>query len=307
MKWKKLTHFFLGEAKNLFIPHPKTHEKAHLLSWHFLAIYVLLFMLLRVSFDLANIYQPGVLGINSNIGTQQIIEDTNKERQKQNLPLLRENKALSQAAYLKAQNMFEENYWAHFSPSGKDPWGFILGSGYKFSYAGENLAKNFYNSSDVVSAWMDSPTHRDNILNSNYQDIGIAVVEGTLGGQKTTLVVQMFGKTYEAVAAIPPPAEINLGGQKITLQPEEVAEQRPLLVASSYKQNTSIPATFDPFNITRYVGVSLISFIVLLLVLDFIILKRRGVFKISSHHFAHLSFLGLSGTSLFLAKVGEIL
>lgn len=294
---KKFTHFF--------IPHPDTHQKAHLLSWHFLAIYVLLFTLLRVSFDLVNIYQPGILGINSNIGTQQIIEDTNKVRQKQNLPLLKENKALSQAAYLKAQNMFEENYWAHFSPSGKDPWGFILGSGYKFSYAGENLAKNFYNSSDVVKAWMESPTHRDNILNSNYQDIGIAVVEGNLGGQKTTLVVQMFGGPYAAVAVAG--AEVNLGGQKVTIEPEEVTKPRILLVASSIKQNISVPSTFDPFNITRFAGVSLISFIALLLVLDFIILKRRGVFRLSSHHFAHLSFLGLSGTSLFMTKVGEIL
>lgn len=290
----------------LFLPHPDTHQKAHLLSWHFLAIYILLFLLLRVGLDLVNIYQPGVLGINANINVEKIIEETNNERKKQKLDLLHENQALSQAAYLKAQNMFAENYWAHFAPSGKDPWSFILGSGYKFSYAGENLAKNFYNSSEVVTAWMNSPTHRDNILNSNYQDIGIAVVEGTLNGQKTTLVVQMFGAPYQAIASLPS-VEVNLGGQKVALESEEIIKERPLLVAGSIKQNLPTPAVFDPFSITKVAGVSLILFITFLLTVDFIVLKKRGVFRLSSHHLAHLSFLGLSGASLFITKAGEIL
>lgn len=66
--------------------------------------------------------------------------------------------------------MFDENYWAHFAPSGKSPWDFILGSGYKFTFAGENLAKNFYNSQDVMNAWMASKVgHKENLLNSKYQ------------------------------------------------------------------------------------------------------------------------------------------
>src|SRR3989344_6111174 len=144
----------------LFIPHPQTHQKAHLLSWHFLVIYILLFMFLKVGLDLVGIYKPGVLGVDSNITATQIIEDTNIERAKNNLPSLIENQALSNAAKLKAQNMFAENYWAHFSPSGKDPWEFMLNSGYKFSFAGENLARNFASADDVVKAWMNSPSHK---------------------------------------------------------------------------------------------------------------------------------------------------
>lgn len=253
--------------------------------------------------DVVSVYRPGVLGVSSSITVSQVIEDTNKERQKVGLPLLAENPALSDAARAKAQNMFAENYWAHFSPSGKDPWGFILSSGYKFSYAGENLARNFYNSEDVVVAWMKSPSHRDNILNSRYEDIGIAVVDGVLNGQKTTLVVQMFGRSYEPTV---PVAEVKAGGEKVTLKPENLKQTQPPLVAGSAIQNVK-PPLFDPYMLTKAGGISIMFLIAFLLILDFIILKKRGVFRFSSHHVAHLSLLTLGGASMLLSKVGEIL
>lgn len=296
MQWRKLSH--------LFIPHPDTHKKAHLLSWHFLIIYILLFMFLKVGIDLVGIYKPGILGVDSNITTLQIIEDTNRERAKNNLPPLVENLALSNAARLKAQNMFAENYWAHFSPSGKDPWGFMLSSGYKFSFAGENLARNFSNANDVVVAWMNSPSHRENIVNSKYQDIGVAVVEGNLGGQKTVVVVQMFGKPYNAVATAP---EINVGDQKIAIPESEITQDRPMVLAESTLKNNLNTKTINPFSIMKIFGMSIVSFIALLILLDFIILRRRGVFRFSSHHLAHLSFLGLTEVSILLTKTGEIL
>lgn len=282
-----------------FIPHRQTHEKAKLLSWHFLFIYFLLFALLRVSFDLIGIYRPGVLGTSSSITVEKIIEETNIERQKSGLSPLRANPALSQAAGEKAANMFAENYWAHYSPSGKDPWGFIKGAGYKFTHAGENLAKNFSVSEDVVVAWMNSPTHRENILNPNYQEIGIAVEDGVLQGQKTTLVVQMFGKPVEAVALAPPAkAEVPL-----------MPKSNSLSVAGSSMTNLSLAAQplLDPFAVTKTAGLFMIFVIAVLLTLDFVILRRRGVFRFSSHHFAHLSFMAVAGTSLFLSKAGEIL
>lgn len=299
MDFKNLRHYF--------IPHPKTHQKAHLLHWHYLIIYILLFVLLRVGFDLVNIYNPGVLGINSDITVAKIIEDTNQERTKAGLSPVIENSALDAAAALKAKNMFEENYWAHYSPSGKNPWEFISGAGYKFSYAGENLARNFSNSDDVVKAWMASPSHRENIMNAKYEEIGIAVVDGTLNGQKTTLVVQMFGRPYNAVAAAPS-ADVNLGGQKVSVPVASLEIGRQPLVAGTTAQKVldTVP-TIDPFSIIRVVSIAFISFIALLIALDFIILKRRGVFRLSSHHIAHLSFLAIVGAGLVLGKVGEIL
>lgn len=292
----------INKLLHLFIPHPQTHEKAHLLRWHSLLVYILLFLLLRSGFELLNVYKPGVLGVNSNLNAQAIIEDTNRERAKNGLPPVVENSALDQAALAKAKNMFEEDYWAHFSPSGKDPWGFILSSGYKFSYAGENLARNFYNSQDVVTAWMNSPSHRDNILNSRYEEIGIAVVDGVLKGQKTTLVVQMFGKSYQPIAA----PQVNIDGQKIAVKPEEVTAPRSLVLSVAAPPKVD-PAVVDPYQVTKLVGGLLMGLVGLLIALDYVLLKRRGVFRLSSHHLAHLSFLALGSLSLLWGKIGEIL
>lgn len=293
--FKNISYFFL--------PHPETHQKAKLLSWNFLVIYILIFILVRVGLDLVSTYKPGVLGINTNLSVDRIIEDTNIERQKTGLAPLAFNADLSQAAELKAQNMFAENYWAHFSPSGKDPWGFITGAGYKFSYAGENLARNFSSADDVVKAWMASPSHRENIMNSKYQDIGIAVEEGVLQGQKTTLVVQEFGRPYEAIAAKP---EVDLGGQKLVVEPEKPTADRLVMAAGT--QNPAVKdALIDPSTVIKTAGITLFALISILLLLDFIVLKRRGVFRLSSEHFAHLSFLALASASVILVKAGEIL
>lgn len=248
------------------------------------------------------------MGTTSQITAEKIIEDTNIERQKAGLSPLVANAALSQAAGEKATNMFAENYWAHYSPSGKDPWGFIKSAGYKFTYAGENLARNFADSEGVVVAWMNSPTHRENILNSNYQEIGIAVEDGILQGQQTTLVVQMFGKPTQAIAVAPPQTDLRGVDVKVEV-PLLLPQSQPLSVAGSALsgQILSSQPLLDPFATTRTAGFALIIMISTLLIVDFVVIKRRGVFRFSSHHLAHLSFMAVVGTSLFLSKAGEIL
>lgn len=306
--------------KSYFLPHPETHKKAHLLSWHFLLIYLLLFMFLRVGLDLVSIYRPGVLGVASNINVQRIIEETNKERQQKGLSTLVQNPNLDAAARAKAENMFEENYWAHFSPTGKDPWGFITKAGYKFVYAGENLAKNFQNSDEVVQAWMNSPSHRDNLLNSKYQEIGIAVVDGTLQGQQTTLVVQMFGTPYNKVAVSSPGTPSELVGKKVSLDlsPAEVGPanqttapvpNREMIVAGSNVQSALSlnQPLFDPISLTKTVSLGFLVFVSGLLLLDLIVLRKRGVFRLSSHHLAHLSFLAVGGAAMLASESGNIL
>lgn len=284
-----------------FIPHKDTHKKAHLISWEAILVYILFFILLQVSFSIVSYTNPGVLGTNSNIDQKRVIELTNIEREKKGLPPVVENEALSKAAKLKAANMFEENYWAHFAPSGKTPWDFILGVGYRFTFAGENLAKNFYSSDEVVKAWMASPTHRDNVLNANYQDIGIAVEDGILNGQKTTLVVQEFGTT----AVLPIPPSVDVQGKQIAV-PEEDFE-KPVLMAdiSTLKSNTK--PFLDPYQVSRVAGLLVILLVTILLSVDMVILRRRGVFRFSSHHIAHMALLSLAAGSLFMAQPGAVL
>ena len=291
--------------KNLyhwFLPHRETHKKAHLISWEAILIYTLLFLSLQVGFNLTSYFKPGILGISGDIGQQKLIELTNVERGKLGLSILRENQALNEAAKLKAANMFTENYWAHFAPSGKTPWDFILGSGYNFSYAGENLAKNFYSEDEVVVAWMNSPAHKENIANSKYQDIGMAVVEGVLNGQKTTLVVQMFGTTKTGLANAP---EVKVSGQNFPVPKETYT--KPILLAQVQANPTVLAALVDPFQASKFFGLTVIFLMGSLLFIDFVMLRKRGVFRLTSHHLAHFSLLSVTATAILTGGPGNIL
>lgn len=285
-----------------FIPHKDTHRKAHLISWEAILIYILFFIFLQVGFSIYSYSNPGVLGINAQIDQKRLIELTNQERAKKGLPQLLENEALNKAAKLKGENMIAENYWAHFAPSGKTPWDFILGSGYRFTYAGENLAKNFYSSDQVVVAWMNSQTHRDNLLNSKYKDIGIAVLEGVLNGQKTTLIVQEFGTT-EIVNSKP---IVDVQGQQFAVPQKDLVKNRELIAAASGIQ-LDTKALIDPYQVSKTLGFSLILAVMALLAIDTLVLKRRGVVRISSRNIAHMALLSLAAGSLLVSTPGAIL
>src|SRR4051812_44477647 len=111
------------KLRHLFLPHTHTHKKAHLISSKAMIIYLLLFVCLQWGMKSFNAVHPGVLGISSSVEQKELIKLTNVEREKLGLSELSENTDLDQAALEKGKNMFAENYWAHFSPSGKDPWG----------------------------------------------------------------------------------------------------------------------------------------------------------------------------------------
>ncbi len=123
------------------------------------------------------------------------INFTNVERKKNNLVSLKENTLLNKAALAKVNDMFSKQYFEHISPTGTGPAGLAEHAGYAYIAIGENLALgNFKNDEDLVSAWMNSPGHRANILNSKYTEIGVAVLEGEYEGHKVWLAVQEFGK-----------------------------------------------------------------------------------------------------------------
>ena len=135
----------------------------------------------------------------STITIDDLYSQSNTERSAVGLPDLSLDKQLSIAALAKANNMIADDYWAHNSPSGATPWSFILKSGYMYETAGENLAKGFDTSSGVTTGWMESPKHRENILNESYLDVGYAVVDGKLTGRQTTLVVAMYGSRTSSI------------------------------------------------------------------------------------------------------------
>ncbi len=264
-----------------FIPSEHNNFKAKI--WHLDFLTSVLIVFLFLSFVSKNDSVSKILGIATDIKVTKIIELTNKEREKFGLKPLKENNNLNKAAYDKAINMFEKNYWAHYGPDGKTPWEFILNSGYKYEYAGENLAKDFMYSPEVVTAWMDSPSHKENIVNTNYSEIGVAVVNGRLNNESTTLVVQMFAKPSIEPISI------------------KIPVQNQVLAASNNTLKTPVK-TFS-FNF------GLIVFVLLLtaLIFDLYFTFKLNLHKISGKNLAHFLFLAFIIVSLFFVSKGLVI
>lgn len=215
--------------------HAEGHRSAHPARHAFSVPGIALFLVLILGSLAFAVYQVRSL-IESNqiaaVVTATLVDLTNGDRREEDLGTLTVSPLLVAAAQAKANDMAEKGYFAHTSPDGRDSWTWFRDAGYKFSYAGENLAVNFSDSADVEEAWMDSPTHRANILNGKFTEIGIATAKGTYKGESTVFVVQMFGTPSRlAVATAPtpvtepdtPPEEIAIA----TTEPEPFSESVP--------------------------------------------------------------------------------
>ncbi len=132
--------------------------------------------------------------------SREIIKISNETRIANSLPPLQANTQLDLAAAEKLNDMAKNEYFAHISPSGVTPWAWIKKAEYNYSVAGENLAIGFLTAEETVKAWMSSPTHKANIINSQYRDIGVAVKGVEIQGDEGILVVQMFGSLRPTIA-----------------------------------------------------------------------------------------------------------
>ena len=150
--------------------------------------------------------------------------------------------------------------------------------------AGENLAKDFYDTEGLLKAWMNSPTHRENIINPKYQEIGIGVVNGILGGVKTTLVVQHFGTPRNGVvlASVPP---------------DDIA------VESSFIQNIPIAS---PTQLNKIFAMIMFVFIICLLIVDSYITLKNKTSRLTGSSAGHIGFLLIILLLLIFTHQGTI-
>ena len=178
--------------KHIFIPHDENDFKPHI--FREVGVSVLLFasiFLLGSSAGTSFFIHKTVLG--AEIASSVLIDLTNESRLEYNQSPLLRNQKLDQAAELKGKDMSSKEYFSHNSPEGVTPWYWFRKVGYNFLYAGENLAINFTDSSDVEKAWLNSPTHKANIVKAEFREIGMATVKGYYNGYPTIYIVQMFG------------------------------------------------------------------------------------------------------------------
>jgi len=183
----------------MLVPHRNNDYRPHIIRRYGLVLAI--FIIAGLQFGYNSIKTGDILGRESDITINSLLAQTNQSRLQIGETSLVLNDKLNEAAYLKAQDMFDDQYWAHDAPDGTEPWKWLGDVGYNYNEAGENLAKNFTSTSAVMTAWLDSPEHKANVLKDGYQDVGFAVVSGELDGEPTSLVVALYGLPAKTAVA----------------------------------------------------------------------------------------------------------
>jgi len=181
------------------VPHAKNDYRPHLVRRY--GLFALFFVVIGLQLGYNGATTGNVLGRESDITISSLLYQTNLVRAQADKPPLKLNSKLDQAAYLKVQDMFDKQYWAHDAPDGTQPWKWFGDAGYNYSEAGENLAKNFTTTSSVMTAWMNSPEHKKNLMKTEYQDVGFAVMDGQLDGKPTSIIVALYGQPVDGLVA----------------------------------------------------------------------------------------------------------
>lgn len=272
-----------------------------------------------------------VLGYAANISPSEVIRLTNVKRAESGTPALVSNSSLESAARAKGEHMLANNYWAHVAPDGTEPWKFFVDAGYKYRFAGENLARDFSNPQSAVDAWMASPTHKDNLLSSKYNEIGVAVVEGDLGGVEATIIVQLFGTKLADSTSQTPIAEARAATEVtptpvLTSTPTPTLIPTPTIAAAPVAEISPVPpenqvtgpaateeeaggfgVLISPFNTTRVVSLITIVSLLTVMVIDGYVVWRKKTPRVGGRTLAHMAFLGMILAVALIARAGQIL
>ncbi|MCD8484017.1 CAP domain-containing protein [Candidatus Woesebacteria bacterium] len=283
-----------------FLPHKRNHHRPWILHPHGLAMVAIVVVAIHISLALVLHFPifPNVLGESDNITPTAVLEQINIERQENNLAPLQWNDQLSLAAQQKGQDMLQRGYWAHTSPSGEEPWDFIAESGYTYSVAGENLARNFHSTEMMLSAWMASPTHRANIVHTKYADTGIAVLKGTMNGKPTTLVVQLFGTPEDSAVANAPEL------------PQQAYAATQVMVNSAANNASNVLGAqleLTPVHFYRAGILTVLAILLGVLTYDMLNAQNKKLKRNVGKNLAHIILLIAVITTVLLAESGSLL
>src|SRR3989344_863967 len=214
----------------------------HILFWNIALLVFVKIILPHSTFPLATILEQSPL-----FNSREVIALTNEVRNNNNLPALQANFQLDAAANQKLNDMITNNYFAHVSPSGVTPWFWMKKSNYVYNVAGENLAIGFFTAQDTVDAWFKSSSHKANLLNSKYQEIGIAIGKGNINGHEGIVVVQMFGRPAILTAQTSPVISSQPSTSVAVIQtaPQVAAAETEL---ESFPQSVSTDEDIKPVN-----------------------------------------------------------
>lgn len=245
----------------------------------------------------------GILGYASSITPSRVVELTNAQRAAAGLSTLTLDAQLTAAAAAKASDMFSKQYWSHISPDGTTPWVFIRNTGYQYSVAGENLARDFGDTDSMVAAWMNSQTHRDNILQPKYTDTGIAVVNGIMDNIETTLVVQEFGTRRTAQAQVTEAAV----GTAVKPAPKTATPAPTPAVVAQAQPNAEVLAgevqrvpvasvaplprapLFSPLQLSKAFFLGMLILLIAVLFYDMLVAHNKNTVRLVGKNLAHIA------------------
>jgi uncharacterized protein YkwD len=160
-------------------------------------------LLLTLAGTLAAAFGAAAAEPSNEITAENVIRLMNEYRAEGGLPPLRGESRLALAAGDRMRHMEDEGYWAHESPDGLTPFVWVRSREYNFQVAGENLASGFETARLLVQSWMESPGHRANIMSEDYQDCGIAIIDGATTGPATgKSIVVLFGKQKQTIQTV---------------------------------------------------------------------------------------------------------
>ncbi len=284
--------YMLAALLKLCFPHPHNKYRARLLHPFSFLFTIGVFIGLEFIFLLYPNVVSSVLGASSGLTPASIIELTNQRRTKEGLPILKEDSILDKAASQKGADMMARNYWAHNAPDGTTPWHFFNEAGYSYRYAGENLARDFVQSEDIVDAWIASPSHRENLFSRRYEDIGVAVIEGNLKGTNTVLVVQMFGTKLNSAL---PLAEKTTAPQAETVNSLVQGEKVQL-----------VSQVGGIFAATKSLSIVLLGFFIFVFVVDIFVIQLKNIDRHASRSSAHVLFLAAILLFVLIFKGGKV-
>ncbi|MBU2158962.1 CAP domain-containing protein [Patescibacteria group bacterium] len=201
--------------KDFFLPHKGNGFKPLLFTGAGIAIVVSGLLLLQAAYVLQTMVVFTQTNFLASVLPGVLSTLANEDREKNGVAALVPDELLAEAAQLKANDMAEKGYFSHVDPLGRAPWYWLDQVGYSYTYAGENLAVDFKDSEDVEEAWMNSPTHRANIVKPQYTRIGIGTAEGEYKGKKTTFVVQFFATPRQGIALGGGIGSLGTGGGQV--------------------------------------------------------------------------------------------
>ncbi|HEU5004621.1 MAG TPA: CAP domain-containing protein [Candidatus Saccharimonadales bacterium] len=190
------------DTRKTATPKPKgiDHKAFEKVYWPFIPVFIATALLLSLAIQTVPLHHltGKVLGYQTSKNSDQLLKDTNLQREKAGESDLKINDELTKAAQAKADDMAKRDYWSHNTPQGVAPWSFVTATGYVYQSMGENLAAGFNDDDAVVNAWMASPHHRENILDKNYSQVGFGYANNpnytAAGGGPMTIVVAFYAQ-----------------------------------------------------------------------------------------------------------------